>query len=305
MNAAASHLSNGSSGDIVAGSDPGDYVAGVVARSGSSFTLGMRILPPERRRAQFALYAFCREVDDIADGTDDTATRLARLGEWRDEIDRLFAGTPTMPTTRALLEPVRRFAMPRDEFLLVIDGMEMDAREDMHGPDMDRLAAYCRRVAGAVGVLSLHAFGAQGPAAHDFALALGDALQLTNILRDIDEDAERDRLYLPGDLLRRHGIDPARGVAAVLAHPALDAACRELAAVARRHFADADGALARSDRAALRPALLMMGIYEAILDRLERRGWAAPRAPLTMSKVRKLWAAVFQGLWRPARSPAP
>ncbi len=279
------------------------YAADVVTRSGTSFYLGMRILPLERRHAMYAIYAFCREVDDIADGPDSDAVKQSELREWRAEVERLYAGNPTRPATHALADPVRRFGLPREEFLAIIDGMEMDLEEAMFAPDGTRLRLYCRRVAGAVGLLSLHAFGADEPEAQVFALALGEALQLTNILRDVAEDAEQGRLYLPGDLLRRHGIDPTTGVSSVLSSPALDDACRDLAAIAHRRFADADRALLRCRRSRLRPALLMMGIYEELLDTLERRGWHGHERPLTLSKPRKLWAALRRGLFRPKWRP--
>lgn len=290
-------------GHDAGGLDPFAYTADVVKRSGSSFSLGMRVLPPEQRSAMYAIYAFCREVDDVADGTDTDAVKRAELHEWRVEIDRLYAGHPTRPTTRALVGAVRRFDLPREEFLTIIDGMEMDLGDGLRAPDSATLWVYCRRVAGAAGLLSLHAFGADEPAARTFAVALGEALQLTNILRDIGEDAERGRLYLPGDLLRRHGIDPDDGIQAALAHPALDAACRDLAATARARFAEADRALLHCRRARLRPALLMMGVYEAILDALEVRGWHGTDPTLVLGKPRKLWAALTQGLLRPAWRP--
>lgn len=284
--------------------DPVAHVAGVVARSGSSFALGMRILPRERREAMYAIYAFCREVDDVADEPNPDAVKLALLAEWRAEVEALFAGRPTRPTTRALLKPVHRYGLPREEFLAVIDGMEMDVRDPIHAPDLETLRLYCRRVAGAVGLLSLPAFGAREMEARSFAIALGEALQLTNILRDVEEDAARGRLYLPGDVLRRHGIEPERGVAAVLAHPGLDAACRALAGLARDAFAAADRALLVCDRRTLRPALLMMGIYADLLDRLERRGWSGNAPPLRIGKPGKLWAALRKGVWRPRWRPA-
>ncbi|MFP5517600.1 MAG: presqualene diphosphate synthase HpnD [Alphaproteobacteria bacterium] len=279
------------------------YAVDVVTRSGTSFYLGMRILPLERRLAMYAIYAFCREVDDIADGPDSDAVKQSELREWRAEVGRLYAGNPTRPATRALADPVRRFGLPREEFLAIIDGMEMDLCGAMYAPDGTRLRLYCRRVAGAVGLLSLHAFGADEPEARIFALALGEALQLTNILRDVAEDAEQGRLYLPGDPLRRYGIDPMAGISSVLASPALDDACRDLAAIAHRRFADADRALLRCRRSRLRPALLMMGIYEELLDTLERRGWHGHERPLTLSKPRKLWAALRRGLFRPKWRP--
>ncbi len=289
---------------------PGDldaalaHVRRVVEQSGTSFGPGMKILPRPRRDAMYGVYAFCREVDDIADEPGAEVDKLAALAEWRREIDRLYAGRPGRPTTLALAEPVRRYGLPREEFIALIDGMEMDAREQMHGPDSATLTLYCRRVAGAVGLLSIRIFGAGDPAAPDFALALAEALQLTNILRDIAEDAERGRIYLPGDLLARHGIRVADGPAALLAHPALPAVCTGLAATARARFAEADAALARCNRRRLAPALLMMGIYERYLDVLERRGWPAGAPPLRLSKRQKSWAAFRQGLFRPRWRPS-
>ncbi|MEI8393721.1 MAG: presqualene diphosphate synthase HpnD [Rhodospirillaceae bacterium] len=281
------------------------HVVEVVTRSGSSFSLGMKILPAERRMAQFAVYAFCREVDDVAD--DEGATpeqRLVELERWREEVHRLYDGNPTRPTTVALLEPVRRFRLPREEFLALIDGMEMDARDTLHAPDMATLMVYCRRVAGTAGLLSLPVFGADEPEAQVFALALADALQLTNILRDTAEDAERGRLYLPRELLEKHGIDPARPVTEILRAPALIGVLEELAALAHRRYGEADAALTHCNRWRLRPALLMMGIYEAILVSLERRGWRPCSPPPRLSKGAKLWAALTRGLLRPKWQPS-
>ena len=279
------------------------HVRAVMERSGTSFSLGMKILPAERREAMFAVYAFCREVDDIADEPGSVEEKLSGLATWRREVDALYRGDPGRATTRALAGPVHRYALPREEFLAIIDGMEMDARESLCAPDMETLRLYCRRVAGAVGMLSIRIFGATEPAAEDFALRLGEALQLTNILRDLDEDAERGRLYLPAELLAKHGVD-TRDPETVLAHPALPKVCADLAAVARQRFYDADEALARCDRHNLRPALLMMGIYDDTLDRLTARGWQERSGSLRRGKIGKLWAAVRRGLLRPRWQPS-
>ncbi len=280
------------------------HVHRVVTASRTSFLMGMKILPRDRREAMFAVYAFCREVDDIADEGGTPAEKRARLAEWRNEIDRLYAGRPLRPTAQALAGPVARFDLPRAEFLALIDGMEMDARETVRLTDMDTLRLYCRRVAGAVGMLSIRVFGATEPAARDLAVALGEALQLTNILRDLGEDAARDRIYLPADLLARHGIamrgdgsDPP----AMLAHPGLAGACAEVAEVARHRFDEADAALAQCDRRRLRPALLMAGVYDRYLRLLTRRGWQRAAEPVRLSKPAKVWAAIRLGLLRPAR----
>jgi presqualene diphosphate synthase len=243
----------------------------------------------------YAIYAFCREVDDIADDERPAAEKLAALEEWRAEIEALFAGRPRHLVARALLEPVRRYALRRADFHAVIDGMEMDARAAIRAPDLAVLDLYCARVAGAVGHLSVHVFGDAGDAAHEVAESLGRALQLTNILRDLDEDARRGRLYLPREILDRHGIggsDPA----AVLRHPALPAACRELAAMAEGHFRASRRAMVRCRRRAMRPAALMGAVYEATLAELVRRGWRDPAARVRLSKPKKLWLVLRHGL---------
>lgn len=272
-----------------------DHVQAVTAASGTSFYWGMRVLPPTRRHAMYAIYAFCREVDDIADGYEPEPIKLAGLAEWRAEIERLFAGVPEFLTARALLQPVRAFDLQREDFLAVIDGMEMDAREVMRAPPMAVLEQYCARVAGAVGLLSVRAFGDGSPRARDLALALGQALQLTNILRDLHEDAERGRLYLPRELLAKHGI-AATDAEAVLGHPALPAVCTEVAAIAGRKFEEATAALADCDDRALRPALIMMVIYRRIFERLVHRGWHRLDEPVDVAKPEKIWIALRYGV---------
>ncbi len=196
---------------------------------------------------------------------------------------------------RALVEPAKRFGLAREDFLAVIDGVAMDAREEMRAPEMAVLRRYCRRVAGAVGLLSIRAFGDASPRARDLALALGEALQLTNILRDLKEDAARGRLYLPRELLDKHGI-AAREPGAVLADPRLPALCAEVAGMAREKFAQAEAALADCDRRKLRPAVIMMTIYRRILEKLVRRGWRRLDEPIEVAKPEKLWIALRYGL---------
>ncbi len=267
----------------------------VVEDSATSFLWGMRILPEERRRGMFAIYAFCREVDDIADEEGPEDEKHARLAAWRDEIERLYAGHPTYPTARALLEPVRSFALPRQEFLALIEGMEMDVGEGLNAPSLRDLQCYCRRVAGAVGMLSVKVFGALEREAEELAVALGEALQLTNILRDIAEDAERGRLYLPSELLEKHGI-ATRDPEQVLRHPALPAVAAELAQTARARFDRSRALIASCDRQHLKPAILMMEVYARILQRLEARGWDKPEVPVKVPKLEKLWIAFRHGM---------
>jgi phytoene synthase len=272
-----------------------EHVRAVVADSGTSFYWGMRLLPAAKREAMFAIYAFCREVDDIADSDASPASKRAELALWRAEVEALYAGRPSRPTSLALVAPIERFELPRAEFDAMIDGMEMDASEAMRAPPMAELERYCRCVAGAVGVLSVRVFGARAPDRDAGALALGDALQLTNILRDLAEDASFGRLYLPCELLGRHGIasdDPAE----VLRDPALPAVCRELAAHAARRFDAADRWLAREDRHEMRPALIMRGVYRRTLERLIAKDWQQLDPPVRLGKAERLWVAIRHGL---------
>ncbi|MFQ5562218.1 MAG: presqualene diphosphate synthase HpnD [Parvularculaceae bacterium] len=261
-----------------------------VRRSGTSFATGMRILGKARREAMHAIYAFSREVDDIADDDSPVVEKRLALAAWRAEIGRLYDGAPTTPTGVALLEPVHRFNLPKEEFLMLIEGMEMDAEGPIVAPTFERLFAYTRRVAGAVGLLSMPVFGAPKTKAADrFALALADALQLTNILRDVDEDAAIGRLYLPREILEKHSapLDPK----VIADAPGLPGVAEDLAAIAKERFATARASLKALDWRILRPALLMMGVYEAYLKKLEARGWDRIGEPVSISKFEKTMVA--------------
>jgi phytoene synthase len=265
-----------------------------VEAAGTSFYWAMRMLPRDRRNGMYAIYAFCREVDDIADGDRPIEDKLADLAAWRDEIGALYAGQPRHLVARALHEPTRRYGLRREDFLAVVDGMEMDAHGNIRAPDLATLDLYCARVASAVGHLSVHVFGDPSAAAHLVAESLGRALQLTNILRDLEEDAGRHRLYLPREILDRHGIvgcDPD----AILRHPALPAVCRDVADIAEGHFADADRAMMGCSRRAMRPALVMGAIYHATLSALRRSGWREPATRVTLPKPLKLWLVLRHG----------
>ena len=272
-----------------------NHVRSIVARSGSSFVSGMRVLPRPRREAMYAIYAFCREVDDIADTPGDLSGRVDRLDKWRDEIVGLYAGRPTHPITRALRRPIESYALPQSEFQTIIDGMEMDLRGVMRAPSMTELETYCRRVAGAVGLLSMCVFGAREREACEIALTLGEALQLTNILRDLLEDAALNRLYLPYEMLDAHGIH-SRDPSEVLAHPALPRVCAELAAHARDRFQKTHALLELCDRRRLKPCVLMMAVYERILTKLERQNWQYLAEPVRVSRTEKLWIFARHGL---------
>ncbi len=266
-----------------------------VRASRTSFYGAMRLLPRRRQAAMYAIYAFCREVDDIADGTSSRAEKLAGLEQWRQQIDELYAGRPRHPVTRALQEPIRAFQIRREDFLAVIDGMEMDAWEDIRAPSLADLDLYCGRVASAVGRLSVRAFGETSADADLVARHLGRALQLTNILRDLAEDSDSGRLYLPREILARHGIE-AIEPAAVLAHPSLPAVCGEVAAMARDHFVKAHEAMARCNRRAMRPASVMGAVYRRLLDRLVAGGFRDLRAPVRVPTPIKVWLALRHGL---------
>jgi phytoene synthase len=262
----------------------------------SSFYLAMRILPERRREAMFALYAFCRAVDDIADeqGALSSGERLAALAVWRTDIDALFAGR-WPPHLAALAEATRRYELRRADFDAVIDGMAMDAAGDIRGPDWATLDLYCDRVACAVGRLSARVFGFQAEAADALAFHLGRALQLTNILRDIDEDAAIGRLYLPREALAAAGAPTDEPLAAA-ADPRLVAACAEVAERARWHFDQAEPIMAGAPRAAAKAPRLMAAVYRSIFDRMVRDGFAPPRRRVRASRLAILGALLRYGL---------
>jgi phytoene synthase len=255
--------------------------------SGSSFYNAMRILPRAQREAMFQIYSFCRQVDDIADSSGPRAQRREQLDRWRSDVDALYAGRP-VARTQGLVAPVRDFGLRSEDFHAVIDGMEMDVVADVRAPDDATLDTYCNRVASAVGRLSVRVFGMEEHDGIALAHHLGRALQLTNILRDLDEDAELGRLYLPAEGLREAGI-AATDPAIVLASPALDKVCARVVALARTHFAQADEIMARSPRRCVRAPRIMGEAYRLILDSLVARGWSPPRRPIHLPRARLLW----------------
>ena len=258
--------------------------------SGSSFYSAMRVLPRRRRDAIFEIYGFCRAVDDIADGVGERGARRAALEAWRRRVASLY-GTRPEPGCRRLAAAVAEFALRREDFMAVIDGMQMDVECAICAPDAATLDLYCERVASAVGRLCVRVFGMEEREGADLAHHLGRALQLTNILRDVDEDASIGRLYLPRELLSEAGID-ARDPAAVLAHPGFDAACRKVAAQALAHYDLADAIMDGAPRATVRAPRIMGHAYRAVLRALLERGWRAPREPVRLSRTRLAGIAV-------------
>jgi squalene synthase HpnD len=254
--------------------------------SGSSFYAAMRILPRAQREAMFQIYSFCRQVDDIADSDGPRPARLAALQQWRDDIDALYQGRPPARLSDYVTS-VRTFDLQRADFLAIVDGMEMDVPQDIRAPDLATLDLYCDRVASAVGRLSVRVFGLAEGDGILLAHHLGRALQLTNILRDIDEDAAIGRLYLPREGLLHAGItsdDPNK----VISDRALPKACVPLVERARTHFAQADTVMARNPRRVVRAPRIMSKYYGAILELLVARGFSAPRAPVRVRKITRL-----------------
>jgi squalene synthase HpnD len=247
----------------------------------------MRIMPKGQREAMFEIYSFCRLVDDIADDGGPSDVRRNQLEHWRADIDALYAGTAP-PHLRGLARAVRDFKLQREDFLAVIDGMEMDVVADIRAPDFATLDLYCDRVASAVGRLSVRVFGMEKDAGLALAHHLGRALQLTNILRDIDEDSAIGRLYLPREALADAGIttsDPA----AALASPAIGQACALVVARAEAHFAASEAIMARSPRRIVRTPRVMAAAYRIYLDQMIARGWQAPRVRVRLRRWQFLW----------------
>jgi phytoene synthase len=278
----------------LANAPAGSSAAPAAARS--SFYAALRILPAEQRQAMFQVYDFCRAVDDIADEGGPRAARLAELARWRADLASLYAGRGVAPRLAGLAGPIARFGLAQQDFNAVIDGMEMDTQADIRAPDWATLDLYCDWVASAVGRLSVRIFRVPEDQGGLLAHHLGRALQLTNILRDLDEDASLGRLYLPREALAAAGIaetEPAR----VMLHPNIAAACDSLVWRARAHFAEAGRIMEACPRATVRSPRLMAAVYRRILDDLVAQGFAAPRKRVRVAKARVLWAILRHGLF--------
>jgi phytoene synthase len=273
---------------------PEQYCQDKAAKSGSSFYYSFLFLPPPQRAAITALYAFCREVDDVVDETSDEQVARTQLNWWREEIGRLFAGQAQHPVTRALSSAIKRYNLPAEHFLEIIDGMEMDL--DYHNyPSFRELSLYCHRVASIVGIMAAEIFGYQERATVKYAHNLGMAFQLTNILRDVHEDLQRGRLYIPLDELEQHGVATTDlvdgkytdGVKALLAAQAQRA---------RHYYQLAFASLPDGDRYPQRSGLIMAAIYLATLDEIEQDEFQVLTQRISLTPLRKLWLA-----WKTAR----
>ena len=266
-----------------------------VAKSRTSFHAGMAVLPKSRREAMYALYAFCREVDDIADDSPSPQEAAKGLALWRERIAELFKGHADDCITSALLPAIKTYHLVEADFQAIIDGMEMDAVV-ICAPDEKTFDLYCDRVASAVGRVSVRIFGDASENAMLVAHHLGRALQTTNILRDIAEDATRGRLYMPKELLTKHNIS-SRNPAEVARDIRLPAACRELAERAGDHFAAADRAMALCIPSAMRPARIMRAYYGAIYNRVVRADWQDVMKRISLPVWQKLWLVLRHGVF--------
>jgi 15-cis-phytoene synthase len=273
---------------------PDEYCQQKTAASGTSFYYSFLFLPPERRRAITALYAFCREVDDVVDAVSDPEIARTKLAWWRREIGATFTGMPQHPVALALRPVVTAFRLPEEHFQTVIDGMAMDLERSRY-VDFAELERYCHCVAGVVGLMSAEIFGYANPATRQYARDLGVAFQLTNIIRDVGEDVRRGRLYLPQDELASHGVT-ATSLLKREGGDAVIALIKDQIARARRWYARALNALPAEDRRAQRPGLIMAAIYSALLDEIERDGYRVLDRRIALTPLRKLWIA-----WKTAR----
>ena len=269
--------------------NPHDYCQDRAAKSGSSFYYSFMFLPPEQRQAITALYAFCREVDDVVDECHDVSLAQIKLDWWRQEVERIFTGTPTHPVGFALQDVLTRFKLPQEQLLEIIDGMAMDLSQTRY-LDFKGLQLYCYRVASVVGLLSVEIFGYENRQTLKYAHDLGLALQLTNIIRDVGEDARRGRIYLPIEDLQRFGV---------LAKDILEArysdAFRELMVFqgerAEQFYEQAFAQLPAGDRKAQRPGLVMAAIYRTLLREIAADGFQVLDRRISLTPVRKVWIA--------------
>jgi phytoene synthase len=268
---------------------PDEYCQQKAAASGSSFYYSFLFLPPERRRAITALYAFCREVDDVVDDTPEAQIAATKLAWWRVELGRLFAGEPQHPVTRALHPFLSMYSLSEQRFGEIVDGMEMDLKQSRY-LDWPALELYCHRVAGVVGLLAANIFGYENAGTLDYARHLGIAFQLTNIIRDVGEDARKNRIYLPMDDLRRFGV-PAADLLNAKQSDAFRDLMRFEAERARGYYAQAMAALPAADRRSQRPGLVMAAIYRALLEEIERDGFRVLDQRTSLTPLRKFWIA--------------
>ncbi|WP_198115416.1 presqualene diphosphate synthase HpnD [Massilia rhizosphaerae] len=268
---------------------PDEYCQQKTAQSGSSFYYSFLFLPPERRRAITALYAFCREVDDTVDEATDQSVARIKLAWWRGEVAQMYAGTPTHPVMLALQPHIQPYDLKQEHLQAIIDGMEMDLDQSRY-LDYPNLRKYCWHVAGVVGILSASIFGVTNPRTLQYAETLGLAFQLTNIIRDVGEDARKGRIYLPIDELQKFNVTAADLLNARHSEK-FEALMQFQAARAQQLYDDAFALLPKEDRRAQRPGLMMAAIYRTLLDEIERDGFHVLGQKISLTPLRKLWLA--------------
>ena len=267
-----------------------DYCQQKVAESGTSFYYAFLFLPTQKRQAIHALYAFCREVDDVVDECEDPAVAVAKLSWWRQEVALLEHGQPTHPVMIALKEMRQHFDLPLEYFNEIIDGMAMDLEYSRY-PDFKSLSLYCYRVAGVVGLLSAEIFGVTDRKTLRYATELGTALQLTNIIRDVGEDARRGRIYIPVDELQQFNV-PATDIMNARETPAFKALMAFQAERAQGYYTSALEILPMADRSAQRPGLIMAAVYRTLLDEITKDGFQVLKQKTALPPLRKLWIAL-------------
>ncbi|OUR65573.1 squalene synthase HpnD [Methylophaga sp. 42_25_T18] len=271
-----------------------EYCQDKAAKSGSSFYYSFRFLPEQQRQAIIALYAFCREVDDTVDEISDKELAATKLEWWRNEIILTFKGEATHPVGKSLQSALENFDLHEEYFMEIIDGMAMDLDQFTY-PSFKNLALYCHRAASVVGLLSVEIFGYQDRATLKYAENLGMALQLTNIIRDVREDAERGRIYLPQDELDKYNVK-ADDLFNLKSSPELIELLKFQTERAKTYYQKAMQALPDCDRYSQRTGLIMAAIYEATLDEIEKDGFGVMQRRISLTPLRKLWLA-----WRTAR----
>lgn len=269
--------------------NPHDYCQQKAAQSGSSFYYSFMFLPPERRQAITALYAFCREVDDVVDECHDPSLAQTKLEWWRQETARVYAGTPTHPVGHALKDVIGRFNLPQEQLLEIIDGMAMDLSQTRY-LDFKGLQLYCYRVASVVGLLAAEIFGYEDRQTLKYAHDLGLAFQLTNIIRDVGEDARRGRIYLPIEDLQRFGV-PAKDILEARYSDAFREMMAFQAQRAEQFYDQAFANLPGVDRKAQRPGLVMAAIYRTLLREIAADGFQVLDRRTSLTPLRKVWLA--------------
>lgn len=269
--------------------NPDDYCQEKCAASGSSFYYSFLFLPAGRRRAIMALYAFCREVDDVVDECNDPALASTKLVWWRQEVERIADGQPQHPVGLALKAVDKSISLPQEQLLEIIDGMEMDLVQSRY-LDFKGLSLYCYRVASVVGLLAAEIFGARDRQTQKYAHDLGMAFQLTNIIRDIGEDARRGRIYIPMDELKRFDV-PATDILNARYSDNFTALMRFQTERAEKYYAQAIAQLPDVDRRSQRPGLIMAAIYRTLLDEIRRENFQVLHQRIALTPVRKLWIA--------------